>query len=859
MKIKKIIGLLVVLASILCSINYVSKVVARKSWEGGIIHSKSERKNVDLIFVGSSTFQWAFSPLEIWKNYGITSYNNSLEQLGLDTSFYVVKDVLRDSKPKVLVVNVALKDENNFLLQYQFANINIIDRFMAALETYKDVQTAAEKTNILRTFHARWKELNYTDFSSQYMFKGFLYFNWLNGYFDSYIYPYQQNMISDEIINEYTEYIKRIDEYAKSKGVNVVFISRPTYHIKSVQFFKKLQEQLDSNIDYINYNDKITELNIDFVDDLHDMAHMTLSGGTKVLSHLVPYIQNKYGLQKNEDASADKKWASDFERYEYHKNAVRLSSINNLNEWLEQLNKVSALVFIASKNMDNQTLADNIDKSLSQLGLKHYNKDNFSNYTAVINDDKVIEEISGTDNVSYTGRPEDIVNVSLFSGKDKASLKIRNKKYSLNKNGINIIVYDKVKRDVIDRLYIDNATEFIVKRDNEYDRKYNQDIVSLSDKINCSYVDYKLTLTQGERKLEVPLWKDGMSSLLFGNKLEFMIFNYVYYYAKNKEVLFRNYDDYIQIYIGNNYDFGKNFLVKKGDNFTIDYEPAKNSKEKYIEAVQFADDYKKILSYQQDIYVDNSSFLVIEKDKNISLPVYNPDKINVQNKAFYIVLKNNNFNTDNISVKLNNLNIPFQEMFRNQDKIYAAVNLDNMSNTEYSELILTNNDAADMLVDEIRLMEQSTLNSSLLKTFSPNIYDYLHIINNPSYSVFISAKDDASNNFNSELKALFNKLGLPGELQGKYRNSYIGIVNGEQKALELISKDRLYVKQILNGAKVEVESRGLDAGSIASIKIDGVEHSINCRGLNIVIYNKLSHQVYDSVCFDTYGDLSAYR
>ena len=46
-------------------------------------------------------------------------------------------------------------------------------------------------------------------------------------------------------------------------------------------------------------------------------------------------------------------------------------------------------------------------------------------------------------------------------------------------------------------------------------------------------------------------------------------------------------------------------------------------------------------------------------------------------------------------------------------------------------------------------------------------------------------------------------------------------------------------------------SRAGDEDSSSVIKIDGTDHSMNKRGLNIVVFDKLTDSVIDSVAFDT--------
>ena len=47
--------------------------------------------NVEVLFIGPSTSQLSISPLYIWHNYGVTSYNLSSSAQNYDMSYYLLK------------------------------------------------------------------------------------------------------------------------------------------------------------------------------------------------------------------------------------------------------------------------------------------------------------------------------------------------------------------------------------------------------------------------------------------------------------------------------------------------------------------------------------------------------------------------------------------------------------------------------------------------------------------------------------------------------------------------------------------------------------------------------------------------
>lgn len=130
---------------------------------------------------------------------------------------------------------------------------------------------------------------------------------------------------------------------------------------------------------------------------------------------------------------------------------------------------------------------------------------------------------------------------------------------------------------------------------------------------------------------------------------------------------------------------------------------------------------------------------------------------------------------------------------------------------------------------------------------------YLAKLKHPDYSVFMSVKDEGSHGLNYEMKENMMKLGLSCMLYGKERNSYFAVISGGE-ILEQAGEEELYVKGTLPDGKTEYEvlSAGFKAGNKSSIRIHDREYSVGKRGLNIVVYDNVSHKVIDSICFDTH-------
>lgn len=133
-----------------------------------------------------------------------------------------------------------------------------------------------------------------------------------------------------------------------------------------------------------------------------------------------------------------------------------------------------------------------------------------------------------------------------------------------------------------------------------------------------------------------------------------------------------------------------------------------------------------------------------------------------------------------------------------------------------------------------------------------NIYQYLPMLDDTNYVVFIAVRDEASGYIDEKLFEEFRRLGLKASLKGQYRSSYLAVVTPEE-VKEEAGYCRLEDKGVIRDGRVAyyLQSGGFDYGNTCSIMVSGKEYAKNLRGLNIVVYSLVQKKVIDAVCFDT--------
>ncbi len=68
------------------------------------------------------------------------------------------------------------------------------------------------------------------------------------------------------------------------------------------------------NIPFINYNDKMNEINLDFKNDMHNSGHLNIWGAYKVTKDFGNYLEQNYSLKDHRNDSAYSQWNIDYKK-----------------------------------------------------------------------------------------------------------------------------------------------------------------------------------------------------------------------------------------------------------------------------------------------------------------------------------------------------------------------------------------------------------------------------------------------------------------------------------------------------------------------------------------------------------------
>ncbi len=301
--------------------------------EGGFTAEYYREKNPhQILMVGDCEVYETYSPITLWKNYGITTYIRGSAQQLIWQSYYMLKDALKYETPEVVVFNVQALMHNE--PEHEEYNRMTIDGMRPSIEKYMSANASLTEGEylidyifpILR-FHDRLTKLK--DYDYKY------YFNDIQrttaGYYmrvDEM--PYEEGMWEeDEPVTELTfgdnawHYMDMIRELCDEKGIKLLLVKAPSvYPI----WYSEYEEQAEAyakkyDLDYINFLELVDEIGIDYETDTYDEGlHMNLSGAEKCADYLGEFLVKEYGLKSladNPDIASD--WQEKERFYEERK------------------------------------------------------------------------------------------------------------------------------------------------------------------------------------------------------------------------------------------------------------------------------------------------------------------------------------------------------------------------------------------------------------------------------------------------------------------------------------------------------------------------------------------------------------
>lgn len=296
--------------------------------EGSLVaeYYEEENKDFDVIFVGDCEVYENFSPVELWKEYGINSYIRGSAEQYIFQSYYLLEDTLRYHKPQVAVFNIQSlqfgkaqsEAYNRMSLEGMKWSKSKVDAINASMTEEEDFITYVFP--ILR-YHSRFSELSGSDIKYMFSRKHIAH----NGYFMRIDVKPAENVPEGRPLGNYDfdenawKYLDMMVELCKENDIQLIFIKAPSlYPYWYDEYDKQVVEYASSHdIPYINFLRIQDKTGIDYTTDTYDGGlHMNLSGATKLSHYFGGILSDEYGVpDRRNDDELNAIWDKKIENY----------------------------------------------------------------------------------------------------------------------------------------------------------------------------------------------------------------------------------------------------------------------------------------------------------------------------------------------------------------------------------------------------------------------------------------------------------------------------------------------------------------------------------------------------------------
>ena len=126
---KKILRFGVFLAGLIFMVSYLDSVFQYKEAPKRFrLFFEDKEAEYDVMFFGTSHVIDSVSPLELWDNHGITSYNFAGYGMNMPTLYWLIQNVLEYKTPKLVVIDCSRISKTN-LYGTVYQTHNVFDAF----------------------------------------------------------------------------------------------------------------------------------------------------------------------------------------------------------------------------------------------------------------------------------------------------------------------------------------------------------------------------------------------------------------------------------------------------------------------------------------------------------------------------------------------------------------------------------------------------------------------------------------------------------------------------------------------------------------------------------------------------------
>lgn len=291
---------------ILTALSYIF-VPKNNTKKAGIVDQSAnsifnEKKNtIDALFLGDSESYTSFIPMNIWRDYGITSYVCGTPGQKLYYTEFFLEKTFKTQHPSLVFL------ETNALFRKIYFEDEVNDKLYNIFPIFK--------------YHDRWKNLQTNDWLIKKKYthiedgKGYKHnLNKDSASTQGYMTPSDE---FEDMPKKNIEYLKRIIDFCKEHNTKLVLVSTPStknWNYKRHNTIEKISKE--NGIEYLDLNTLQKEIPIDWKNDTRDKGdHLNYYGAVKVTKYMGQYIKSTNMFSDKRKDPEFKSWNDSLKRF----------------------------------------------------------------------------------------------------------------------------------------------------------------------------------------------------------------------------------------------------------------------------------------------------------------------------------------------------------------------------------------------------------------------------------------------------------------------------------------------------------------------------------------------------------------
>lgn len=306
-----IILFLVILFVLIAGSSYIIKPKDYDTYDLSVVKlktkalEKEEENTIDVVFAGNSESCYTFSPLQLWGDYGITSYDTGSGAQRLCDTYSILIETFKRQSPKIVFLEMDSAFE-----EYPgvYKDDNVFDN-------------TVEKIFPIFHYHSAYNGIQLPQFILKYtnnrqnekLYKGYQLRDTIDGFYDE---PYVYGKDDNTLNTEAKEYLAKIKELCEENKCELILVSAPSAMSWSEEKYEAVNEWAKSNsVKYYDLNKDNEKVGIDWTNDTYDRGvHVNIYGSKKATAYIGEILKTDYSLTDHRTDTKYADWQKDYEK-----------------------------------------------------------------------------------------------------------------------------------------------------------------------------------------------------------------------------------------------------------------------------------------------------------------------------------------------------------------------------------------------------------------------------------------------------------------------------------------------------------------------------------------------------------------